>query len=362
MALDGRVESSTEQPAKACSRNRVPVVLHPALQAGGSIGAFQSLWKEIYKKDCPTTQNGLPLGDIKTYLSRAWCRFEILASLAPKKFSDGSWRQGPVGLHCTYHHEPDDPLSSVGPLLNERLLLNPLDDGAICRCCEEAYGLPHDCDKELLAPLVNCVMHRFQEYLRSGSTTWDMTIRIEDLPRWIVERVFTFRPGPDQPIELPRAMIRFSPLDGDEEDRVTNPIVGILPNLRISVMGGSELPKPKTENDQRKNSFHDEELEMAAMHSVQTPLEDTPSTLRQSMDAWNTLEGVRERATTTSFLKMNPLGMFRTSPEWDQPDAASFNDEAESPAGHSHAPGFWVRPKISLDPNHLEVLNETAEL
>ena len=41
---------------------------------------------------------GYPSGTLETYCKRGWCRLEMLAALAPKRFSTGAWRLGHVGI------------------------------------------------------------------------------------------------------------------------------------------------------------------------------------------------------------------------------------------------------------------------
>ena len=50
-------------------------------------------WLALYQEDisnpeCPTA------GTLQTFISRGWCRLEIAAGLAPKRFASGSWRPG----------------------------------------------------------------------------------------------------------------------------------------------------------------------------------------------------------------------------------------------------------------------------
>ena len=42
-------------------------------------------WEELYDEDLGV----LPAGALGTYAVRGWCRLEVVAGLAPKKFSDG---------------------------------------------------------------------------------------------------------------------------------------------------------------------------------------------------------------------------------------------------------------------------------
>ena len=50
----------------------------------------------------PETDSTLPAGTLQTYAKRGWCRLEILAALAPKKFWRGEWRPGPRNLRFRY--------------------------------------------------------------------------------------------------------------------------------------------------------------------------------------------------------------------------------------------------------------------
>ena len=63
-------------------------------------------WAQLHQTPCSEMPGGRPRGDIATYWSRGWCRLEILCALCPKKFSDRSWRPGPVALRMIWHHDP----------------------------------------------------------------------------------------------------------------------------------------------------------------------------------------------------------------------------------------------------------------
>ena len=64
-------------------------------------------------------------GTLETYLSRGWCRLELVAALAPKKFPSGAWRPGPRNLSMRYHTDPDAP--GEGPRITAEFLLNPTE-------------------------------------------------------------------------------------------------------------------------------------------------------------------------------------------------------------------------------------------
>ena len=73
-------------------------------------------WQRLYSQVLE-----FPSGTLKTYCTRGWCRLELLAALAPKKFATGVWRPGSVNLRFRYHHAPTDP--GAGPLLQAEHLL-----------------------------------------------------------------------------------------------------------------------------------------------------------------------------------------------------------------------------------------------
>ena len=101
---------------------------------------------------------GYPSGTLETYCKRGWCRLEMLAALAPKRFSTGAWRLGSVNLRFRMHHDPEDP--GTGLLMRAEHILNPgigvFDDQTAASeasaakrshtlCCS-ARWLVHTCD------------------------------------------------------------------------------------------------------------------------------------------------------------------------------------------------------------------------
>lgn len=125
-------------------------------------------WKQLYSEECPLVGN-LPRGDESTYWTRGWCRLEILAALCPKKFSDGTWRPGPVGSRVCYHHNPTSATSSDGALLDVSCLLDPLSDDITYTCCWKAGGRdkPHDCDRVRVKPVLVAIALQYVESVES---------------------------------------------------------------------------------------------------------------------------------------------------------------------------------------------------
>ena len=63
-----------------------------------------SAWHELYGDDLGEKSGGHPVaGAFHTYLSRGWCRLEIVAAMAPKKLPSGAWRPGPRSMAFRYH-------------------------------------------------------------------------------------------------------------------------------------------------------------------------------------------------------------------------------------------------------------------
>ena len=50
-------------------------------------------WERLYGEVLEFTS-----GTLKTYCTRGWCRLELLAALAPKRYPTGVWRQGSVNM------------------------------------------------------------------------------------------------------------------------------------------------------------------------------------------------------------------------------------------------------------------------
>ena len=128
-------------------------------------------WQVLYHEDLshphyPTA------GTLETYASRGWCRLEILAGLAPKKFQMGGWRPGPRNVRFRYHHNPDEP--GVGPLLTAELLRNPMDG-----------NFTVEADRDAVLPVTQLIAERFAEYAASGADTWDATLDVHGRPKWL---------------------------------------------------------------------------------------------------------------------------------------------------------------------------------
>ena len=116
----------------------------------------------------------LPRGTLLTYLSRGWCRLELLAACCPKRFySSRKYRPGPLGLRFRYHTDPD--ASGVGPPITGDHLLNPLD---------AAFFNPED--KKEIAPVLLRIAVEYAVYSESGATAWDSTLDVQSRPPWLV--------------------------------------------------------------------------------------------------------------------------------------------------------------------------------
>ena len=128
-------------------------------------------WLELYGESLknpvfPTA------GTLETYAARGWCRLEILAALAPKKFSTGAWRPGPRSVRFRYHHDPRD--AGVGPVLSPELLRDPTRGN---------FTDPADAD--VVRPVLRLIADRYAEYARSGSDAWDATVDVHARPDWL---------------------------------------------------------------------------------------------------------------------------------------------------------------------------------
>ena len=77
------------------------------------------MWQRLYDETL-----SFPSGTLATYCGRGWCRLEMLAALAPKKYPTGAWRAGSVNLRFRFHADPSDP--GAGPLLRAEHILNPM--------------------------------------------------------------------------------------------------------------------------------------------------------------------------------------------------------------------------------------------
>ena len=101
-------------------------------------------------------------GTLQTYCTRGWCRLEMLAALAPKRYPTSVWRQGSVNLRFRFHHQPGD--AGAGPLLCAEHILNPMTG---------RFTVTEDL--EAVAPLVVALANRYMEYEMDGATAWDRT-------------------------------------------------------------------------------------------------------------------------------------------------------------------------------------------
>ena len=89
------------------------------------------MWQRLYHKVLD-----YPSGTLATYCGRGWCRLELLAALAPKKYPSGAWRSGSVNLRFRYHDKPDD--AGAGPLLRAEHILNPMTGRYVRLCISHA--------------------------------------------------------------------------------------------------------------------------------------------------------------------------------------------------------------------------------
>ena len=122
-------------------------------------------WDEKQSDGCAT----LPQGTLKIYLTRGWCRLEVVAALCPKKYASGKWRPGPIGLRFRYHHDPD--ASGIGPIIKGSSLLDPLTG-----------FYTNEEDKKHLVPVLEVIADRYQEYEDSGSRAWEKTFSVKTRP------------------------------------------------------------------------------------------------------------------------------------------------------------------------------------
>lgn len=133
-------------------------------------------WEKLYNKPASVYPGGQARGDVNTYYERGWCRLELLCALCPKKFSDGSWRPGPLALRVIFHEDPDN---LEAPTLGARLtsdqhLLDPLDPKLVYTCCAKAQNDgtldSHDCDRSHVYYVRAEVAKRYLEYKNSGAS------------------------------------------------------------------------------------------------------------------------------------------------------------------------------------------------
>ncbi len=148
-------------------------------------------WREEYQEEPSKTFDGAPRGTLETYQSRGWCRLEVFSALCPKRYRDGSWRPGPVGLRYFYHHTPSiSDGKAMGPILDAHSLLHPLAEDIEYTCCAKAReaGIEeHECDRPKIKKIIGDIAATYIAYAASGSTEWDMTLDMSKLPGWIYE-------------------------------------------------------------------------------------------------------------------------------------------------------------------------------
>ena len=116
-----------------------------------------------------------------TFAACVRCRLELFCALCPKKFSDNTWRPGPIGLRVIFHEDPGNTKSpALGPCLTaEDHLKDPLDPNIVYKCCEDAKKQnagagtgplnTHDCDRYRIYPVRRKVARRYIEYMNSGA-------------------------------------------------------------------------------------------------------------------------------------------------------------------------------------------------
>ena len=151
-------------------------------------------WEELYNKPASVLyDNGPPRGDVNTYFDRGWCRLELLCALCPKKFSNNTWRPGPLALRVIFHEEPENTQSpTLGPRLTAaQHLLDPLDPKLTYTCCvfakEDGTLDTHDCDRFHVYYVREVVAERYLEYVESGATEWNKTLDFNTLPEWLIQ-------------------------------------------------------------------------------------------------------------------------------------------------------------------------------
>ena len=142
-------------------------------------------WKKLYDEDL-LDPNHPTAGELGTYVSRGWCRLELIAGLAPKKFSSGSWRPGPRNIRFRWHHDPTR--AGVGPLMTADLLRNPLEGN---------FSNVSDCEN--IKPVLVRIALRYAEYAASGSDAWDATIDIHSRPQWLKALAGVAEDAPESP-------------------------------------------------------------------------------------------------------------------------------------------------------------------
>ena len=111
----------------------------------------------------------------QVYLSRGWCRLEIIAALCPKRFkSSGLFRPGPLNIKFRFHHDPES--AGAGPRLTVNHLLNP-----------RTADFTNDADRQIIEPVLYRIAQEYAAYEESGSKVWDQTIDVRQRPAWMRE-------------------------------------------------------------------------------------------------------------------------------------------------------------------------------
>ena len=134
-------------------------------------------WEKLYedRSSFDQSQSTLPAGTLETYLRRGWCRVELIAALCPKRFkSSGVFRPGPLNLRFRYHQNPNE--AGAGPRITASDLLDP-----------RAADFTNPDDSNVCEPVIYRLCQEYDAYERSGSTAWDLTIRVRDRPEWMRE-------------------------------------------------------------------------------------------------------------------------------------------------------------------------------
>ena len=155
--LQLRAIASLPYYANICSRF-IPMVRDP------------EHWVRMYGT---SEEDNLPSGTLAVYLSRGWCRLEIVAALCPKRFEgSGSWRPGSINMRYRYHHDPAH--AGLGRRITAADLLDPRE-GTFYK----------EADKEAIAPVLRRIALEYEEYEESGATEWDTLIDVKARPAWL---------------------------------------------------------------------------------------------------------------------------------------------------------------------------------
>ena len=173
-------------------------------------------WHRLYGEDLFASSCS-PHGAFATYITRGWCRLEMVTALAPKKLSTGAWRPGPRNVRFRFHQDPDAP--GIGPLVHAAFLSDP-----------RLGNFSNVLDIDRIEPVLCEVAKRYAEYAASGSDVWDATIDVHGRPDWLkelagVDPKVREAPEPDIPtIGQPPSLLgqySRSSLFGDENDDLT---------------------------------------------------------------------------------------------------------------------------------------------